>query len=234
LKRLAGILACDARIQYRMGFHALGAIMAFAWMAALSRVPDAAPLSLPPIVILANLFFTVFGFGAWQVMRERTEGSFTMLDATPLRPHEYLASKAGSLVFPALLGNVAIVLAARGVHFHVAPLVAGIAAAGILFTLAGFILVSCCGPGKSILFPALLFALALAPPFLPGLGAAADPWIRIHPMQAPLSLLHGAFGDPSPHEMLYGAGYSLVWIAAGLVLAKRAFTRIRTASAGSG
>lgn len=230
MKRLLGTLACDVRIQYRNHLHFVAAFVAVVWILALSRADDPTRESLLPIVILANLYLTVFCFTVWQVSRERAEGSFTMLDATPLRPHEYLASKAGSLLILSLLGNGAIVLSVRGMHLHALPLLTGIAAAGTLFTLAGFILVSRFGSGKGILFPAFLFALALTPPFLPGIGVAASIWIRLHPMQAPLSLLKGAFGESTFFEMVYGAGYSLVWIAAALVLAKRAFARIRTAA----
>lgn len=235
MKRLTATLAKDARLQYRSGFHAAVACMAVLWMLGLSRVSDAALDRLLPVFILANLLINTFCFAVWQVLVERAEGTFSMVDVTPLRPHEYLASKAGTLVFLSSLGNTAVILSARGPQFQVLPLLAGMAAAGTLFTLAGFILASRYASLKGFLMPSLLLILVMAPPFFPSFfGLTGSPWFYLHPLQAPLCLLQGAFREMPRWEACYAAGYSLIWIGAALVLGKKAFAHMRTASAGSG
>jgi fluoroquinolone transport system permease protein len=233
MRRLAWSLACDVRVQFRNGFHAAAAFVAAFWILGLARVPDAALDGVLAAFVLSNLFIGTFYFVAGQVLLEKMEGTLSMADVTPLRPHEYLAAKAGSLILLAMLENGLIVLAARGADFRVLPLLAGIAAAGALLTLAGFAAVSRYGSINEFLFPSFLITLAFAPPFLPYLGLERSPWYLLHPLQAPLTLLEAAFRPVGAAGIPYGAGYSLLWTAIALAPCKRAFERLRLQS-GSG
>lgn len=227
MRRLAAALRCDIRIQYRNGFYAAAALVAAFWMLGLSRLPDAALARLLPPFLLSNLMINTFYFVAGQVLLEKDEGSLSMIDVTPLRPHEYLASKVGTLAFLSALESLLIALAACGPGFRIPPFLAGIAAASALLTLAGFIVVSRYDSINAFLMPSALVVLAFAPPFLPYFGFAESRWMFLHPLQAPLTLLRAAFETRPALEIAYGLAWSGLWAAAALLLCKRALVRMR-------
>lgn len=224
----------DVRLQYRNGFYYAAAFVAVFWMLGLARVPDATLDKLLPVFILSNLVINTFYFISGLVLLEKMEGTLTMLDVTPLRPLEYLSSKAATLVFLSLLENLVIVLVARGPEFRLLPLAAGIAAGGALYVLAGFVAVSRYPSINEFLFPSFLYILAFVPPFLPYLGLMESRWyFYLHPVQAPLLLVQAAFRPTAVWELAYGAGYSLLWAGLGLVACRSAFARLRRAPEGS-
>jgi fluoroquinolone transport system permease protein len=223
-------MRCDMRVQYRNGFYAASALLAALWMLGLARLPREALARFLPPFLMANLFLNVFIFVSRQVMLEKAEGSLSMLDVSPLRPHEYLAAKVGSLTLLAALQSLAIALVAFGPGFRFPQFLAGIAAASALLTLAGFILVSSYDSIRAFLIPSALSALVLALPFLPYIGFAESGWLFLHPLQGPLSLLRAAFGKGAAWETAYGLVYPALWAAAALILCKRALARMRAAS----
>lgn len=202
-------------------------------MLGLAKVSDAALDRLLPAFILSNLLINTFYFMAGLVLLEKTEGTLSMIDVTPLRPHEYLASKVATLVFLSILENLLIVLVARGPAFNPLPLMAGIAAGGALYVLAGFVAVSRYPTINEFLFPSFLYTLAFVPPFLPYFGLAESWWFHLHPLQAPLLLIQAAFRPIAAWETTYAIGYSLLWALIGLVACRWAFARIRRAPEGA-
>lgn len=227
LKRLASTLALDMRLQYRHGIPYAAALAALIGIAGSIRLPDAALDRLLPVFILSNLILHAFYFASGLVLREKREGTLAMLDLTPLRPHEYLASKAATLVLLSGAANLAMVLAARGRGFQPLPLAAGMAAGGTLLVLLGFAAVSRVSSWKEFLLPSAAYVLVLLAPLLPQLGWAESRWFLLHPMQAPLTLIRAAFRPVAPWELAYGAGYSLLWSVIGLAACRWAFARLR-------
>jgi hypothetical protein len=55
----------------------------------------------------------------------------------------------------------------------------------------------------------------------------------LHPFQAPLTLLEGAFFPLAGWQWLYGIGYSTLWIGAAFAWSGRAFRRFVVAAVGT-
>src|SRR5690349_16680714 len=97
--RLLATLQLDARIQVRNGFYAASAFLIVIMTALLLQIPreniDVALIT--PGFVVVNLIVTTFYFVAGLVMLEKSEGVLSGLVVSPLRPAEYLASKALTL-----------------------------------------------------------------------------------------------------------------------------------------
>jgi len=227
VRRWVAAVRCDIRVQYRNGFYAATALMTAFWMLGLARLPREALARFLPPFLLANLFLNAFLFVSRQVMLEKKEGSLPMLAVTPLRPHEYLAAKIGSLALLAALESFPIALVSFGPGFRFPQFMAGIMAASALLTLAGFIVVSRYDSVRAFLIPSALAAFALALPLLPYIGFAESRWWFLHPLEGPLSLLRAAFEKRPAWEAAYGLVYPALWAAVALLLCKRALARMR-------
>lgn len=231
MRRLLATMACDLRLQYRHGFHLAAAAVAVALggVLILLRVPDGLLDRLLPAFVLGTLLITAFYGTAGQVLLEKSEGSLAMRDATPLRPHEYLAAKAATWALASVAASLIVVLAVRGPAFQPLLFLAGTAAAGTLLVFAGFAAVSFRPGAKGFLASSLLWVLALVPPCLPAFGFPDHLWLRLHPLAAPFALLRASFTGAGAGEIAYGLAASAAWALAGLRACKGGFVRLRQA-----
>lgn len=229
MRRLAATLACDLRIQYRYGYPLAAACLALPWILVPALVPGATPDRLLPVFIVCNLLVNAFYFTAGLALLEKAEGTLAMRAASPLRPHEYLASKAATLGLLSLPATLAMVLLLRGPAFQPVLLLAGTAAACILLVFAGFIAASLAPTVPGFLLSSLLWVPAFLPPLLPGFGLADSPLLRIHPLDPPLALLRASFSGGGAGEIAYGLAGSAAWALVGLRGCKSAFERLRQA-----
>lgn len=233
MRRLATALACELKLHFRYGFHSAAILIGVASTLFLTAVPEARRAVLFPIVLILNQVILAFFLTARQVLMEKAEGSLIMIGVSPLRPHEYLASKVAAIGVLSLAVNLAMVRFAGGAGIRYLPLALGIAAASALLTLAAFLTASRFRSMGGFLLPSLAFVSALAPALLPdllpGLEVSKSGWLDLHPLQAPLALIRAAFESASWVRLAYGVGYSALWAGVALVVCKKAFARIRLA-----
>lgn len=233
MKRLTWSIARDLLLMYRSGLHYVAVVSAFLWILALKRTGDAYLDRQLPDLLLANLFFTAWYLIFRMVRAEKMDGALVMLDLTPLRPHEYLASKAASIALLSLTQTFLIVFFTQGPAFNMPALALGAAMATGLFVLLAFLIVSRglggtpgARPTGRFAFP-LLGTLVLLPALIHTFGFPDGPLMRFHPAMAPLTLIRAAFHSAPWWQWAYGSGFSLLSIMAALVACRRAFTRIR-------
>jgi fluoroquinolone transport system permease protein len=146
---------------------------------------------------------------------------------------EYLVSKTVTLTALSLVEQVLIVWSAYGSHFHVGALISGIALAGVLYTLTGFILVARDDSINEYLFPSVLYVAVLSLPVLYYFELWSTWLLYLHPFAAPLVLLKAAFGASAPWKWAYGGAYAMAWSALLLRVGQRVFTRFIVARVGS-
>jgi fluoroquinolone transport system permease protein len=225
--RLRASVLRDLRVQLRSGYPAFTVSAALACIAALARIPEGNSDRLAPFVSLAFSLFTTLPFLILQVDGERRDGALALLDTTPLRPHEYLASKAMSLALPSIAMNTVLVLISRGPYFHPIPFWAGLALSGTLSVLLAFLVLAWSGnAARAWAGCALLGAALLLPVWwsgAPGPGA----FRLLHPLAGPASLIAGSYADGAPWAgWLHGAS-GLFWLLAALAACRKGFARFR-------
>jgi fluoroquinolone transport system permease protein len=228
IKRLAWSVWRDFRIQLRNGYPWIAALAALACIVLFARIPWGNSDRLAPFASLAFSLLTTMPFLILQVEGERREGTLALLDLTPLRPHEYLASKAISLAIPSVALNTLMVLVSRGPYFNPAPFWMGLALSGCLSALAAFLILAWSGkPAKAFAFSALA-GLALLLPVLPGMGFLSRALLQLQPMAGPAGLVAGSYAGASVRAWMIDVSMGFFWVLIALVACRKGFARFRS------
>jgi fluoroquinolone transport system permease protein len=219
-------------LQFRNGFYYAAAFVVAFWAFALNRIPPEGVAVWIPLFILSNILINTFYFIAGLVLLEKAEGSLIAQSVTPLRPWEYLASKLVTLSLVSVCESLVIILLGYRETFGLPQFLIGVLLSAVLFSLGGFLLVSRYNSINEFLFPSFLFTLVFVPPFLSYFGFIESAWIYLHPLQGPMLWTQAAFGAIATWQAWYAAAYSILWIAAGLLLSSRALERFVVAVEG--
>lgn len=225
MNRLATAVRWDMRLQFRHGFYYAAIFIAVISIIILSQFSEPFYTVAMPVFVMGNMTINTYFFVAGLVLLEKDDGILEGLVVTPLRRWEYLWSKLLSLMILTVLENGVIVTAVMGLNFNLLLLLAGIILLSFINTLYGFIMVARYDSINSFLFPSVFWTMLLSLPLLQYFGLVATPLMWLHPVQAPLILLVGAFQPVTTWEVLYGLVYGLVWVVILYQWAKRAFYR---------
>lgn len=224
--RLVSQLRWDLVMQVRQGFLTAGTVVAGTWVLVVARWVDDGFLAWAPSFVLGNLAITSFFFAAGLVQFERQEGSLQALWLTPLRPDEYLASKSLSLGLFAVIETVIILAASFGLTLPWIPLVLGMVAMSVIYTLIGIAMVLRYDGISEFILPASFVIALLELPALDALGIWQSPLLWLLPTRPPLAVLEWAVAPEriSVEMLALGIGGSLFWIILFAMLCRRALS----------
>lgn len=232
MKRLLSTLVWDMRRQFRNGFYYVSAFAAVVLIIVLKQVGDVHWAMLFPPIILENLVLNGFYFMAGLVLLEKGEGTLEAQIVTPLRPWEYLVSKALSLGILSLFETLIIVVVIAGFGFNWLLLIAGIVFLTTFYAFYGFVVVARYDSISEFLMPSALWTMGFSLPLLYTFDLWRSWVMFLHPLQAPLVLMQAAFEPLPAWQMVYGVLYSLLWVGIVYALSQRAFHRFVIAKAG--
>ncbi|MEV4894343.1 fluoroquinolone transporter permease [Nonomuraea sp. NPDC055795] len=221
---LISAIRMDLRLQHRYGFWYATAFVIVLWIGVLHLVPENLLGPAMPYLLMADLEFFLF-FIAGAVVFEKGERTIFALATTPLRFGHYLASKLLTMTALALVACAVIVAIDYGTGFNAPALVAGVVYMTLLMVLAGFVTAPLFPSVSEWLMPStLLIALANAPLFDHS-GLFPHPAFYLIPTQSVALLLGEAFHqvELAGLQLVYAAGYPIVWIVLGCLLARRVF-----------
>jgi len=232
MNRVVATMACDVRLQMRNGFYWAVAFLLVSILVLVTQLPpfDWGPI-LPPLV-LGNLSLATFFFLAALILLEKGEGTLEAQVVTPLTEKGYLTSKIVTLTALSVAENVLLVVIADGWNFRLVPLVLGMVSASALYCLAGFVAAVRYESINELMFPTVVWVTLFSLPILDYAGVWSSPLMYLHPFQAPLVLLEGAFYPLQPWEWIYGLAYSAFCISLAFVWSQRAFQRFVVARVG--
>jgi fluoroquinolone transport system permease protein len=232
VSRLVATMWCDVRLQMRNGFYWAVAFLLTMLLVLVSQLPsfDWVPV-LPPLV-LGNLAVATFFFIAGLILLEKGEGTLEAQVVTPLTEATYLTSKIVTLTALSIVESIVIVLVTNGLEFRPLPLVVGIVLTATLYCLAGFLAVVRYDSINEFLFPTMIWVTLFSLPILHYAGLWSSPLMYLHPFQAPLVILKGAFNPLRPWEWIYGIGYATLWSSLAFFWSRRAFRRFVVAKSG--
>jgi fluoroquinolone transport system permease protein len=225
MTRLQTAMRWEMRLQFRNGFYYAAAFIAVIMTIILWQVPKTELPTVLPVFVLGNMTIGTFYFMAGLVLLEKGEGVLEGLVVTPLRQWEYLAAKLASLTLLTIGENVAIVTAVFGFDYNVILLVLGIGLTACFNILFGFIAVARYDSINRFIMPSILMTTALALPLVDYLGFWQSPLMYLHPVQALLLLLKGAFQPIAAWQMVYGVLYAVLWIGLLFKVSQHIFYR---------
>jgi fluoroquinolone transport system permease protein len=232
MRRLIAAVGWDFRLQWRFGFFLVGAIVAVVTIALLRPFVGEGLGFLIPAWALGNLAVTTFYFAACLVLFEKGEGTLEAILVSPLRPAEYLASKALSLSALATVETLLIVALVYPGELRWLPL--GLATFGmsLLYVLIGFVAVARYDSITEFLFPSVFYVTLLQLPILDSLGLWHSPLLYLLPSQAFLLLAKAAVEPVDSGPLVYAALYLTVSVGLCFRLAQRRFLHFLVRSRG--
>ncbi|NHZ71924.1 MAG: ABC transporter permease [Aquificales bacterium] len=232
MTRLRATMQWDVRLQWRNGFYYAAIAVVVVWLLIANQIPTETLVWLLPMMLMGNLIIGTFYFMGGLVLLEKEEGSLEARATTPLRPAEYLAAKAATLTGLTVLESSLIVIVSYGFGVNWLVLLAGVVETAVFFCLAGFIVVARYDSVNQYLLPSILYVSLLGLP----LGAYLAGWnhwlLILHPMQATLTLLEGAWQPLNWWQTGYGLVYPALCIAWLAHLSLRTFHRFIIAKQG--
>ena len=225
MTRLNATISWDMRLQWRNGFYYAAIAMVVMYLLAFSQIPKDNLVWLLPLMLMGNMVIGTFYFMGGLVLLEKDEGSLEARVITPLRPAEYIAAKVVTLTALSVLESGLIVLVSYGLHVNWLALLAGVMETAVFLCLAGFIIVVRYDSINEYLLPSILYTTLIGLPLVAYL-AGWDHWLLyLHPMQATLTLIEGAWQPLSWWQTAYALTYPVLWIAWFSRLSLHAFHR---------
>ena len=225
MTRLQTAVRWDMRLQLRNGFYYAAAFIAVIMILILLQFPRAELPTILPLFVLGNMTIGTFYFMAGLVLLEKGDGVLEGLIVTPLRQAEYLAAKLVSLTLLTLVENVTIVTAVFGFNYNIGLFIIGLGLMACFNILFGFIVVARYDSINRFLLPSVFITMLLTIPLLDYLGLWTSPLLYLHPVQAPLLLLKGAFQPIAAWQVAYGIGYAVLWVGLLFKFSQRIFYR---------
>ncbi|MBT3321177.1 MAG: ABC transporter permease [Anaerolineae bacterium] len=225
MTRLNSTIQWDMRLQWRNGFYYAAIAMVVMYLLVFSQIPKDNLVWLFPLMLMGNMVVGTFYFMGGLVLLEKNEGSIEARVITPLRPTEYITAKVATLTGLAVLESGLIVIVSYGLYVNWFALLAGVMETALFFCLAGFIIVVRYDSINEYLLPSILYTTLIGFPLVAYL-AGWDHWLLyLHPMQATLTLIEGAWQSLSWWQAAYALAYPVLWIVWLARLSLRTFHR---------
>ena len=232
MRRLVAAVGWDFRLQWRFGFFLVGAIVAVVTIALLRPFVGEELGFLIPVWALGNLAVTTFYFAACLVLFEKGEGTLEAIVVSPLRPSEYLASKALSLSTLATVETLLIVALVYPGELRWLPLGLATFAMSVLYVLVGLLAVARHDSITEFLFPSVLYVVLIQLPMIDSVGLWQSPLFYLFPSQAFLLLARAAVEPVPTGQLVYAALYLVFCVGLCFRLAERSFLRFLVRSRG--
>lgn len=223
--RLLATTRLDMKNQIRANLYMIAAGVAVLVGLLLRFVfPNDSLPTLIPIFYLLAIGGTAYFFVAGMVTYEKDEHTMAAQIITPLRDTEYLISKVLSLLLVVLMESTIVLLLSYGpLGLNPFWLLCGVVLMSVGMTLGGFIQVVRYRSITDFLVPASAVAVILQLPFIHFMGIWESTIWYLLPTTAPTMIMKAAFQPVPLGDMVYGFGYSLLWITFLFWWARRAY-----------
>lgn len=219
MKRLYHAFLSDVRYQWRYGFYFIYGFLTVCFIIVLRLLPDSWRETALVATLLADPALLGLFFIGGLMQLERGEGILDALFSSPLRPWEYIASKALSLGLISTLVSVVVALGSGvpGVKFGV--LVPTILFGSMCFTLIGLaVSVNLRSMNAFLSVDGLWEAVLLLPPMLLMFNVSFAP-LEVFPGSVVLRLVQTCAGVSSASLLIFIE--LLIWVAIAFWIAQK-------------
>ncbi|MCL1792531.1 MAG: ABC transporter [Oscillospiraceae bacterium] len=218
--RFLSALTNDMRYQFKYGFYFLYSFISAIYVAALLICPAEYKKTAASIIILTDpaMLGTFFIGGIW--LLEKNEGLHGFWGISPLRPMEYIISKAMSLSIVSTIASGLIILFGLREKMNYPALLASVFAGSMVFTVIGLIIATYARSVNHYILIASLPAVFLTiPPILAAFGISY-PFLDILPGTALWRMI--AYSMDISNTPLFGLWFFLIfWLGVALCYANR-------------
>lgn len=226
MRRFVKLLELDFIMIIRNRILAVAAIVTVLYTAIIQILPDESFTRVLTILIFSDPVMLGFMFTGALVLFEKSTNILQALTITPVRPGEYLWSKAISLTFIALAASLIMAVSGTGTRFNFLYLSAAVIFSSLLFIFAGFAGVSRVKTFNQYFIVIPLFMAPACLPFLNYFGITNTALWYFIPTQASLILFQSAFEGTEAmpaSDIIYSLLYLPLSVFISFFFAKRAW-----------
>ena len=229
MERFISLLHLDFTMIVRNKILIVAAFITVLYAGILQVLPDKNFTEVLTILIFTDPVMLGFMFVGVMVLFEKSGNTLQAISVSPVRPDEYLWSKALVLTLIALAAGLVMAVAGVGARFHAGYLAAAIVASSLLFVFIGFVGVS---RVKTFNQYFIVIPLFMIPGFLPFLNyfGITDTWLwYLIPTQAALLLFVSAFSESgivASGEIIYAFIYLPITIWLSYLWARSSWTQL--------
>jgi fluoroquinolone transport system permease protein len=200
--RLLFALINDVRFQVKYGFYFLYAFFSGIYVAILFAIPPEYKTIAASIIILSDpaMLGSFFIGGIW--LLEKGEGLHNYWGISPLRPVEYIMSKAISLAFISAVAAILIAAIGLGGGVDFLLLAVSVFIGSMAFTLIGLITATYSRSVNQYLTLITPVQIVLTTPPILSVFGIQHPVLELSPGTALLRFIHASVGGPGGTGML--------------------------------
>ncbi|MBN2609919.1 MAG: ABC transporter permease [Bacteroidales bacterium] len=223
--KLLKTIIWDLKFAIRYNIVTVAVVITALYTIIIKLVPGA---DIPEVV--ASLIFsdpTMLGFiftGA-MVLFEKDANTLQALAITPVKPWQYLWSKAVSLTLIALFCSFGITIIARGINANFLWLSLSVTLSSFLFIFIGFIGVSRVKTFNQYIILIPLFMLPTVLPLADFYGLYHTSLFYLIPTQGSLLLFKAAFKTATCFEIVYSLVILTLSVTVAYILAEKHYTK---------
>lgn len=223
MKALQTLLRWDLRVMSRYQITTAAFAVGAIYVLLFSLVPVLKLDSLLIMLIFFDPAMLGMTFIGALILFEKSDNTLQAMATTPLKPWQYIGSKATALTL--IMLPVAFIMAGvgHGWQFDYGLFTGGLILSSYVYAFVGIVIVAKTQAMNEYIIRLALIFIPISLPLL-NLFGIVESWIwYVIPSQASLSLFQAAFGDTPAWEMLYGFGYLIVLLPISYYLAERAY-----------
>lgn len=224
MKTLFKLVKWDFTLQIRYNIITIAIILSVLYILLLKLLPYSNLDSLLMMLILSDP--TMFGvlFVGVLILYEKDNNTLNALIVTPIKPWQYLWSKALSLTLIAMPIALAIAIFGHGININYGYLLISLIFTSIMFVFLGAVVILKSDSFYQFIIKFAVYTIPVSIPVLGLFNLVHSNLYYLIPTQATILLLKAGFNYPvKPWQIIYATSYLMVWLIFSLYLALRAY-----------
>ena len=225
MRRLFSTISWDFLFIIRYHILTVATVISLLYIVIFKLIPGG---NLTPLLVYFEFSDPVmlgFIFVGAMVLFEKDANTLQAVVVSPLKPWQYLWSKAISLSLMATAYGLIIAVAGNGWRLNYPLLVFSLFLTSLAFTFIGFIGVAKVKTFNQYIIIIPLFLAPAALPLLNYYNITHTCLMYIIPTQATLILLDASFTTLHAGQFIYASVYLVLWVCLSYILAKRYFLK---------
>ncbi len=203
IAKLLKTILWDLKFAIRYNIITVAIVITILYTLIFKIIPGAAITEVLVTFIFSDPTMLGFIFIGAMVLFEKDANTLQALSVTPLKPWQYLWSKAIALTLIALFCSIGMAFIAHGFNFNLMYLIAATAFSSLLFTFIGFTGVSRVRTFNQYIILIPMFMLPTILPLASLYNLAQSPFFYLIPTHGSLILFKTAFKGENVWNIIY-------------------------------
>jgi fluoroquinolone transport system permease protein len=225
MKKLIRTIAWDLKLAVTYQILTVAAAITLLYIVSFHIIPGNNLTPLLVILIFTDPTMLGFIFIGAMILFEKSAHTLEAVVVTPLKPWQYLWSKALSLTLISLACSLVMAIAGHGWNFNYLFFIPAVVFSSLLFIFIGFIGVARVNTFNQYIIIIPFFLTPAAIPLVSYLNLSDSFLFYLIPTQGSLLLFKASFETVKTWQLIYSILYLILSVFISFLFAKRAFRK---------